>query len=283
MCQISIDDRSTANYSANSELIVILKSYFDAGNKADSSQFDVVSLAVVSATKDEWIPFEIAWRKMLKKHRLDYLHTTDAVAGQGIYKNLKAEEREYFLRDCVKIAAKYSARATIDSVPGKFGIFCFVVSIVLKDFIAEYKKNPLAGDNADQALFRQALGEVLLWSENQAACDTCHFFFDQGEPYYGHLRHLLDNKKAKEQAYLLNKVVQRSEANSRFFPPLQLADLYAWAQSRRNQKNQKTWQKKLLNTHFRWQWFDSKNVSDVNKAHQLAFRSWNLPKRAATK
>jgi hypothetical protein len=262
---------------------VVLKSYFDGGNQADSRQYDVVSLAAVSGTHDEWKVFEKDWRKILKKHGADYLHTTYAVSRQGIYKGWSEPQRDDFLRDCVRIACKHCARFSMDDDPGKFGLLPFVVSIVLKDFVERAQQEPTASKNADEACLRQAVGEILLWSENQAACDQCHFFFDQGEPYYGHLCQLLQNKEATKTAYLLQKIKHRSESDMRDEAALQLADLYAWVQCNRNSDWNPVWKVKLLNSHFRWQWIDKSNLHDVNQDHQAAWLSWNLPKRAATK
>jgi hypothetical protein len=262
---------------------MVLKSFFDAGNKADSSQYDVVSLAVVSGTKDEWQPFDKQWRGVLRKHRAEFLHTTDAVSRKGIYEGWTEAQRDHFLKDCVDIAAQSCARAKIDDVPGRFGIYCFVVTFVLKDFIEVAKTIPGSPNNANESCLRQALGEILPWATEQAACDECHLFFDQGEPFYGHLCHLLQNKKALRDAHLLQKITQQSECDMRLMPALQLADLYAWSVSHKLGSWQPKWQTKLLKTHYRWQWMDQKNLRHVDIAGQERFLSWKLPKRAATK
>ncbi len=194
---------------------MVLKSFFDGGNQADSRVYDVVSLAVVSGTKEEWLPFERDWRVVLRQHRVDYLHTTDAVSRKGLYEGWNIVQVDRFLRDCARIACRHCARARIGEIPGKFGLFPFVVSIVLKDFAERAKQEPNASKNANEACLRQALGEVLLWSENQAACKECHLFFDQGEPFYGHLCQLLQNKVATRTAYLLNKITHHSESDMR--------------------------------------------------------------------
>jgi hypothetical protein len=46
-------------------MLVVLRSYFDAGNQADSREYDVLSLAVASGTLNEWGPFENEWGDML--------------------------------------------------------------------------------------------------------------------------------------------------------------------------------------------------------------------------
>lgn len=264
-------------------LFVVLKSYFDGGNQADSREYDVVSLAVVSGTQTEWKPFECDWKRNLKKHKARHLHTTDAVSLQGIYKGWTKNQRDAFLKDCVKVASKHHARINIGNVPGKFGLYCFVISFVLKDFVENIKRNPDAPNNASEGCLRQALGDVLIWSEEQAACEYCQFFFDQGEPFYGHLHQILQSKKALKDAHLLKKIIPSGEANMRHTPPLQLADLYAWSVSHRLVENKPKWQLKLLNTHYRWEWIDKDNIHNVNHAHQAAFHTWKIPKRAATK
>ena len=262
---------------------MVLRSYFDGGNQADSREYDVVSLAVVSGTKDEWKPFEREWKKVLRKHRANFLHTTDAVSRNGIYEGWGEDQVDSFLTDCSRVARKHCARVTIEDVPGKFGLLPFVVTINLKDFVENATKNKQASQNANEACLRQALGDVLLWSENQAKCEACHFFFDQGEPFYGHLKQLLDSKKAVEDAPLLRKIAHRSESDMRHVPAIQLADLYAWAQGNRNSAWNPDWKRKLLNSHFQWQWIDKTNIHDVNHDHQTAWASWKLPPRARTK
>jgi hypothetical protein len=263
--------------------IVVLKSFFDAGNKDESAQYEVLSLAVISGTGSDWKPFEREWKKTLKKHKAAYLHTTDAVARQGIYKGWSVRQRDAFLADLVRISGHHAARATFGDAIGRYGIFCFIVSVVLKDFIACAKVNPIASKNANEACLRQAIGEVLTWSEDQAACNECHCIFDQGEPFYGFLVHLLQTKKALQRAPLLRKITFRGEADSRRTPALQYADFYAWCQSHRNSKRKPKWQTKMLNTHFRWQWMDKTNLHDINTAHQTEFLTWNLPRRRPTR
>jgi hypothetical protein len=262
---------------------VVLKSYFDGGNQADSTQYEVLSLASISGTQTEWKPFERDWKRNLKKHRALYLHTTDVVARKGIYKGWTEAQREAFLMDCVKIASKHHARANLGDIPGKFGLYCFVISFVLKDFVENAKRNPEAPNNANEGCLRQALGDVLTWSNEQAACEECQFFFDQGEPFYGHLHQILQSKKALKDALLLNRIIQVREVDMRYIPALQLADLYAWSVSHRLSEWQPRWQQKLLKTHYRWQWIDKTNIHDVNRAHQDNYRTWKIPKRAATK
>ncbi len=264
-------------------LFLILKSYFDGGNQGDSRQYDVLSLAVMSGTKDVWLPFAKAWNGVLRKHKVGYLHTSDAVARKGIYNGWKVTQRDALLRDCVRVAARYCARAAIGEVPGKYGINCYVVSFNLKDFVARAKIHPQQPKNVYEACLRQAIPHVLQWCDEQAGCDQCHCFFDRGEPFYGILKQLQENKKVLKDAPALKTITHRSESDMRRVPALQLADLYAWSQSHRDSTWKPIWKTKLLSTHFNWQWIDCANLDRVIPAHQEVWQSWNLPKRSPTK
>jgi hypothetical protein len=99
---------------------------------------------------------------VLRKHYVTCLHTTYAVSRQGIYKDWTEAQRDNFLGDCVDVAAKHCARGAMDGVAGKFGLYTFVVSIVLKGFIEHAKLDTTASRNANEACLRQALAEVLI-------------------------------------------------------------------------------------------------------------------------
>jgi hypothetical protein len=167
-------------------MLVILRSFFDGGNKADSRVYGNLSLAAVSATVDEWGPFERDWGEMLRGHHADYLHTTDAVSRKNDFDGWTKDEVDSFLRDCARITAKHSIRLSREYYPDQFGIYAFTASITLKDFVEFAKNNPSLSQDANEGLIRQAIGNTLLWSKDKASCDEMHCFFDQGERFYGY-------------------------------------------------------------------------------------------------
>ena len=283
MCiRVSIVDMLAVSIPSEEPALVVLKSYFDGGNQADSSEYDVLTLAAVSGTVDLWKPFEDDWNKILVKHHAAYLHTTDAIARRGIYECWTEPQIDAFLSDCVKVAGKHSARPNIGDVVGKYGLFYVVVSFVLKDFVEYAKEHPESPNNANESCLRQVLAEVIPWSFEQAACEQCHFFFDQGEPFYGHLCQLLQSKKALRDADALRRITHRTESDMRYVPALQLADLYAWGQSHRNSVF-KTWHEGLLKTWFFWQWIDKTNLHHGDPVQQATWSTWKLPKRKPTR
>ena len=60
-----------------------LHCFFDGGNKADSTQHDVVTLAVVCGITEQIKPFDRDWMAVLRKHDVPLVHTTDAVSLKG--------------------------------------------------------------------------------------------------------------------------------------------------------------------------------------------------------
>lgn len=263
--------------------MLVLKSYFDAGNKADSQMYDVLSLAVGSGTPNEWGPFENDWGEMLKRHHADYLHTTDAVSRMGHYEGWTEKQVDSFLRDCARIVSKHFIRLTTEYASGQFGLYCFVVSVDLKDFVHYAKDNPDAINNANEGCFRQAITDVLAWSRDYALCDEVHCFFDQGEPFFGFLVNLLQSKKALGDSWLLKKITSRTETVSTTTPALQFADLFAWVQSHKNEPWNPKWKATILSLPYRWQWVDASNLHQVHHAHQAAWKTWKIPNRAPTK
>jgi len=265
-------------------MFVVLRSYFDAGNKADSREYDFLSRAVASGTANEWGPFESDWRDMLRRHHADCLHTTDAVARVNDYDGWSVKQSDSFLRDCARIVSKHFIRRTTEYDPGQFGLYCFVVSIDLKAFVGYAKGNLEAIKDANEGCFRQAITDVLEWSrDNAAACSEIHCFFDQGEPFYGFLVNLLQSNRARKDSWLLNKITSRTETDSRITPALQLADLFAWVQSHKNDPWNPGWKKTILRLPYRWQWVDASNVDKVHPVHQAIWKTWKIPKRAATR
>jgi hypothetical protein len=58
---LSLADLSPLNPAPENHLLMVLKSYFDGGNQADSSEYDRISLATVCGTAKQWKRFDSAW------------------------------------------------------------------------------------------------------------------------------------------------------------------------------------------------------------------------------
>lgn len=265
-------------------LLVVLKSYFDGGNKADSSQYNTLALASVSGTKSQWHPFEVRWKKNLRKHRADYLHMTDAIGKNGIYDGWCDKMRDDFITDCVDVALDFIARTQKKDDPGRFGLFPCVVSFDLKDFVAVANSDPDHPNNVDQMCLRQVVSSVIWWARAKAMCEECSFYFDQGEPFLGHLIQIMNSRKAMRDAPALAMITHKGDADMRRTPALQMADLYAWCVCHRNDTQTPDWLKKLLTEDYYLEHFDKDSmISGKIPEAKTTFKSWNTPRRAHTK
>jgi hypothetical protein len=94
---------------------------------------------------------------------------------------------------------------------------------------------------------------------------------------------LLQSKQALKDSWLLNKITRRTETDSRLTPALQFADLFAWVESHKNDSWNPTWKQTILWLPYRWQWVDASNLHKVNHPNQAMWKTWKVPRRAATK
>ena len=145
--------------------------------------------------------------------------------------------------------------------------------------------DPDTPQNANELALRETLVRLLEWSEKGAnpRCDECHLFFDQGEEFFGHLQHLMQNKKAKKDAASLNRITSRTEADMRRVPALQLADLIAWCHGHKLDENKPAWHEAILNSGIHGQWADGTALASGLQDQQEIWKSWNLPPRRPTR
>jgi hypothetical protein len=132
--------------------LIVLKTFYDGSNKADSAAYDVVTLAAIHGTAKQWDILDEDWKRVLKKHDFAWLHTTDAVSGIDIYKGRKEEDRHAFVRDCVRVIGKHATRKKHERVSWKNGILASTNTVVLEDFIEAKKTRSDIADTAEELL-----------------------------------------------------------------------------------------------------------------------------------
>jgi hypothetical protein len=265
---------------------VILKSYFDGGNQADSTQYDVVTLAMLSGTLDQWRPLESAWRDVLKNHGADWLHTTDAVALSDPYSRRKDWDdarRDSFINDCVSAIEPLIVRKKRVTEPPRFGVYPCTISVVLSDYIKARQTLPNTPADATEICSTQALHRFLEWGTELAHADFYHLVFDQNEPFRGHIEDRRRNKKAKKEFPILGRIMSATDADMRHVPALQVADLFAWCVSHKNKQPYFSWQKRLLDLDRMDDWISSEHLANpITRTLELA-KEWKLPPRKPTR
>lgn len=264
---------------------MILKGYFDGGNEADSTQYDVVTLAALSGTADQWRPFEAEWNTTLKKHKADWLHTTDAVTLNGQFSRDSGWDegkRDAFMLDCVRVVERHIACRKTARSPGRSGLYPYTVTVVLEDFKKAREVNSDVPKDATEICATQAAWRCLEWGADIAKADFYHLFFDRGEPFRGHICDRMRNPKAQKRLPLLDRITHIGESDCRHVPALQLADLFAWCVSHKN-KMPYRWQTRVLNLPRIDEWLDYKELVKPFPTTANLVKSWKLPRRRPTR
>jgi hypothetical protein len=268
-------------------LIVILECFFDGGNKSDSLQYDYVTLAAVSGTFQQWKPFKHAWKRNLDKHGAKWLHTTDAAVGNTPFSRDEGWTRQRidaFVLDCVRIAGKHIARPITSNDPGRIGIYPCAVTVNLKDYIRARKDVPDVPPSVDETLVMQTISKCIEFARDYAGTKYFSLVFDQNEPFRGHIIDRQRNSKFLRLFPKINDIISNTEADMRFFPALQLADLFAYCHSHKRATGEKfRWEEKILSHPVDEGYADyDKLIKPIIPNIEMT-RQMRFPRRAATR
>lgn len=272
----SLSDLSRFVPVPGDHMLIVLKSYFDGGNEADSTQYDHLTLAAMAGGKEHWKSFNTAWKKVLRKHGADWLHTTDAVSLLGIYTRWTDASVEKFINDCVTVIKDHAT----PSGHGK-GVRPVTVTVVLKDFLRAFKKNPGIGTPEENCAIH--CFNAVIWHGQKAGYSKFECYFDQGEKFCGFIQDRVSNKRSRQNDPILKDIVHVGQSDMRLVPALQAADLFAWAVNDSYRvRTLRPWQQILLGEDIPRQWdlLDYGALTTGLKHEEIErVRSWNLPKR----
>ena len=253
---------------------MILKSYFDGGNQADSLQYDRITLATVCGMSEQWGNFAPAWNRVLGKHKAEFLHTTDAVSLNKEFAKKNGWEKtsvDAFIDDCVGVIERGITR----------GLFPVTLTIRLDDFLRARQTNPELLPNTVEDICATESLSFCFKRGRVTGAESYQLYFDQGEPFYGHIYDRLHNKKSKRDIAFMQKIGHLGESDMRLVPALQVADLFAWC-SNHHDNVSRDWHRRL--NALRWQslFLDyDLLIKPMPKAIEMS-RSWNLPRRRPT-
>jgi hypothetical protein len=243
-----------------------------------------VTLASVTGTLDLWKTFEADWRAVLKKHNAEYLHTTDLVAGDKPYSNREGWsdiKRTAFISDCVKLIDECVVIQRPDKK--RRGLVPYAVTVYLEDYIRARDDNSELPHDLTEIMSVQVVDRCLDLGRRMGV-DFFHLFFDQNEPYMGHVMDRKRSPKARRAFPLLEKIIQLGEIDTKRFPGGQMADVFAWCASHRDVLPHPPWQDVIL-AHERV--FDERyryaQLVKVNPGVSDRVRGWKLPRRKRTR
>ena len=257
------------------------KSYFDGGNQADTRQYMILTLAAFSGSGIQWDHFTEQWNIVLKRHRADFLHTTDALAMARPFtqkSGWKEAAVQAFIEDCVSVIERCSTTRRGD-IFSFLGVRPVTVSVILNDFRKALETIPDLG-SAEHLCVIYAAAHCTTWGLFNGY-HKCQFFFDQGEPFCGHILDRKRNRTAKRAALEIRNITHVEQSDMRNVPALQAADLLAWAVNRRHEDgcSRYPWQERLLAIDREKELFDYSRLLRPNREHIGIVKSWKLPRR----
>jgi hypothetical protein len=267
---------------------VVLKGYFDGGQTADN---DRVTLACACGTCEEWEPVELAWKRVISEHQAPPLHTTDAIALQKEFSREKGwnnEKVDAYISACVDVIEGSLAKAGRILVPttsgllpniAKPGLNVFTMTIPFEDFRRAREVRNLP-NSISELCASETLGFVFRWGR-RIGVEGYQLYFDQGEPFYGHVYDRKHNKKSKKDIALMNKVVHLGESDMSVSPALQIADLFAWCINHNDDLRRK-WHERL--GYLSWDSYILTYEYLIKPTPGALERTaaWNLPNRRRT-
>jgi hypothetical protein len=270
-----------------SNFIVVLHCYFDGGNKSDSHVYDYVTLAALAGAPEQWKPFEAAWKENLDSHGAKWLHTSDAVAGNTPFSRDEGWNKkriDAFVLDCAKIAGKHLIRPITEYDPGRTGLFPYTVTINLKDYVRARRDVATVPPSADEILAAEAVNACFVFGRDFTAAKHYSLVFDQNEPFRGHVLDRQRSPKFRKAFPMAAKIVSNTEADARFVPALQVADLFAYCYShKRDTGTQRIWQRRILSFPSKEAYADYPNLIRPRTEIVSAIKSMRFPRRKPTR
>lgn len=253
---------------------MILKAYFDGGNQEVPGQYKAITLAVAAGTGDQWNRFDEDWCATLVKHKADYLHTTDALALKRTFSRKNGWTKESvssLLHDCVSVAERNLHKADDWN-----GINIVTLTVRFDDFARARQENPLLPDNITELCASDCLAFVFKWGVFIGA-DWFELYFDQGEPFYGHVYDRHHNKRSKQDIPIMKRIAHMGESDMRLVPALQLTDLFAWCGG--HQPGTHPWHKRLNDLHWAGLYLGYEHLQNPRPGVLDLIKSWRLPPR----
>jgi hypothetical protein len=263
---------------------VVLKSYFDGSNHADSSHYDRISIATVCGTSKQWKKFDTAWKKVLYKHHADYLHTTDAVSLQNDFAKEKGWSKtrvDSFIGNCVDVIEKQMAipRGVLGKHP-RTGLYPITLTIPFDDWLRAKKAVPKLPDTIEELCATESCSFALKWGKYIGA-KKYELYFDRGEYFFGHIRNRWRHPKAQKDIELMKDIINVAESISRQVPALQMADLFAWSVNRANQETRE-WHRRLHSFPYGSRLLDYEHLINPRPRVLDIIDSWELPRRKSS-
>ena len=205
-----------------------MKCYFDGSIGGDDDRW--LTLGGFVATDAAWKDFHHNWHLMLRERYpiAPYLHMTDLLTGNEPF------ERRAGWKDCKVTQLINDALTVLHQVPKNelCAFACSIDTIAWRKLIAEgHPINPPAVLAAEIGI-----GNLFAWYRQHHGMAMAHLFYDTNEPFIRSIRtrwrQYNDPGKVTDQLFW-GTIATIQPIEMRATPPMQAADMIAWATTRR--------------------------------------------------
>jgi hypothetical protein len=219
----SLAARSPRNLTDSRVTLVAIKCYFD-GSEAPSKS---LTLAAVAGDENTWARFEGLWEEVRKSRgNPPYVHMTDLMALEGIYKQLGwgEAERDHLVDGLLNVLLSFR---------GAERLFCFTFSIKLADYEEVRAERGLP--KPERLCARMVFPAMLKWYyEDLQGVDVgkIEAYFDRTEKFMRHVEPDWINPKIRKRHPNWELVSSITQATMEKTVALQITDVIAWGRNR---------------------------------------------------
>lgn len=220
------------NYLNEAELLIAMKCYFDGSNGTGSDGDSWMTLGGAATSDTLWNSFNERWDDMLKDRypRAFWVSMNPLFSGEDPFERVNGwtdEKREDLMRDSLEILVSMDKRM--------FRTFVCSINLSARDrLIAEGCAVP----DPVTLCVEMCVGSFVQWT-NERKLEFNYLFFDRGEAFYTefHSRWLKERTPPgtitpNGSSIFWDMIANVQEVDMKTTPPIQVADVLAWARTR---------------------------------------------------
>jgi len=200
--------------------VIPVKSYFD-GSEIPAR---CVTLAALVTDANTWSELEGIWEEVRKtRGNPPYIHMTDLMALEGIYKKWEADDRDYLVDGLLNVLLSFRGHPRLRS---------FTCSVNLRDHAKLKHERSLP--SPERLCARLVFPHAMNWYAELPGLDTgkMEAYFDRNEKFMRHIEPDWRNKTIRKRYPQWELVSSISQTTMQNAPALQMTDVVAWGRNR---------------------------------------------------
>lgn len=200
--------------------MIAVKSYFD-GSEIPAR---CTTLAALVTDESTWSEIVGTWEEVRRtRGNPPYIHMTDLMALEGIYKGWKPDARDYLVDGLLNVLLSFRGHPQLRS---------FTCSVNLRDYAKFKRERSLP--SPERLCARFVFPHVMNWYADLPGLEIGRMeaYFDRNEKFMRHIEPDWRSKKIKKRHPQWELVSSISQAPMRHTPALQMTDVVAWGRNR---------------------------------------------------